>query len=49
MRGISYCGCGFRQFLSAEEEVELLEGYRNQLQKEMAGVEERIKELKRKG
>ncbi|MBO3842710.1 MAG: DUF5320 domain-containing protein [Candidatus Brockarchaeota archaeon] len=48
MRGISYCGCRFRGFLSSKEEMELLENYRDQLRKEIAGVEERIKELKQK-
>ncbi len=42
------CGCRFRQFLSSEEEVESLEGYRNELQREIAGVERRIEELNRK-
>jgi len=47
------CGCcgwgsgpGFRQFFSAQEEREYLESYKEQLQKELAGVEERIKEPK---
>jgi len=48
MRRIDYCGCRFRQFLSPEEEVELLEGYRDQLRKEIVGVEKRINELKKK-
>lgn len=48
IRSVGYCGCRFRQFLSVKEEVELLEGYRDQLQKEIAGVEERLKELKKK-
>jgi hypothetical protein len=43
----SYCGCGtFRRFISAEEELEMLEGYRDQLKKELAGVEECIQELR---
>jgi hypothetical protein len=44
------CGCGplFRRFFSSKEEQERLETYRNQLKKELAGVEERIKELKGK-
>ncbi|MBS7627197.1 DUF5320 domain-containing protein [Candidatus Bathyarchaeota archaeon] len=48
-RSVGYCGCRFRQFLSPKEEVELLEGYKEQLRSEIAGVEERIKELKQKG
>jgi hypothetical protein len=41
------CGCGpsFRRFFSWDEEKERLESYRDQLQKELAGVEERLKEL----
>jgi hypothetical protein len=49
MRRIGYCGCRFRQFLSSKEEVELLEGYKEQLQREIAGVDGRIKELGEKG
>lgn len=41
------CGCGssFRRFFSSAEEKECLENYREQLKKELAGVEERIKKL----
>jgi hypothetical protein len=44
------CGCGTftRRFISAKEEEERLEEYREQLKKELAGVEERIQELKGK-
>ena len=46
------CGCGCetfsRRFISQAEEKERLEGYANQLKKELTGVEERIKELKGK-
>ena len=44
------CGCGgfSRRFISAKEEQERLEEYRDQLKKELAGVEERIQELKNK-
>ena len=45
--GMGYCGCRFRRFYSPEEEAEHLERYKEQLQKEVAGVEQRIKELKR--
>jgi hypothetical protein len=48
MRSVGYCGCRFRRFLSPQEEIERLEGYRDQLQREIAGVEHRINELKRK-
>ncbi len=47
MSGMGYCGCRFRRFYSPEEEAERLERYKEQLQKEIAGVELRIKELKR--
>ena len=40
-------GCGFRQHFSAEEEVEALENYKEQLKKEIAGVDENTKELKK--
>jgi hypothetical protein len=48
--GCCGCGCGpsFRRFISSEEEQECLETYRDQLKKELAGVEEHIKELKAK-
>jgi len=41
------CGCGFRQHFSTEEEVETLENYKEQLKKEIAGIDEKIKELKK--
>jgi hypothetical protein len=51
-RGIKplFCGCGclgVRRFFTPEEEIEILEDYRRQLQKEIIGVEEAIKEIKR--
>jgi len=46
------CGFGYgmfsRRFISAKEEQKRLEEYKDQLNKELAGVEERIKELKGK-
>ena len=46
------CGCGctpfFRRFVSEKEELERLEEYKDQLKKELAGVEERIQGLKSK-
>lgn len=44
------CGCGpsFRRFVSREEERERIEEYRDQLKKELAAVEEYLKELKGK-
>jgi hypothetical protein len=48
--GCCGCGCGppFRRFFSSTEERECLEACRDQLKKELAGVEERIKEFKDK-
>lgn len=43
---VRYCGCGFRQFLTPKEEIERLEEYNKQLQKEIEGIEKRKKELK---
>ena len=37
---------GHRRFLSREEKIELLEKYRNDLEKEIEGVKQRIEELK---
>jgi hypothetical protein len=34
--------------MSAKEELDMLEEYKDQLKKELAGVEERIGELKKK-
>lgn len=34
-----------RHFLTKKEEIEMLKKYKQQLQEEMEGVEERIKEL----
>ncbi len=39
------CGSGFRRFFSAAEQLECLQTYMEQVKKELAGVEERIKEL----
>ena len=40
------CGCSssFRRFMTAEEERERIEKYREQLKKELAAVEEHLKE-----
>ena len=48
--GCCGCGCGgsFRRFISAKEQLEWLEEYRDQLHKELAGVEERIQEVQGK-
>jgi hypothetical protein len=41
------CGPGLRRFVSPEEERERLESYRDQLKKELAGVEDHIKKSKK--
>ena len=46
--GCCTCGPSFRRFFSSQEQTECLEAYQDQLTKELAGVEERIKELKSK-
>lgn len=42
------CGCmpGRRYFLSREEEIELLEEYKKELEREMSGVERKLREIK---
>jgi len=49
-QGFCSCGCGGfpRRYISAKEEKEMLEAYREQLKKELAGVEEAIQKLKGK-
>ena len=42
------CGGSFRRFITKKEERECLEEYEKQLKNELAGVEERILELKNK-
>ncbi len=44
------CGCGTtsRSFLTKEEKLEMLQEYKEALEKEAKGVEERIKELEKK-
>ena len=45
--GGTYGSSACRSFLTKEEKAEILEEYRQSLEKEAKGVEERIKELKR--
>jgi hypothetical protein len=42
------CGCmpRHRYFLSKEEEIELLEEYKKELEKEISGVERKLREIK---
>lgn len=48
--GCCGCGCGpfFRRFLTEQEEAERLEEYKEQLKKELEGLEERIQEFQQK-
>jgi hypothetical protein len=48
MRGACGCGCGpsFRRFYSSKEERERLESYKDEVKKELEGIEERLSELK---
>ena len=49
--GLTGCGCGcgpgFRRFVSPQEEREWLESYRDQLNKELGGVDDRIEKSKK--
>ena len=38
---------GHRYFLSKEEEIELLEEYKKELEKEMSGVERKLQTIKK--
>jgi hypothetical protein len=40
------CGCGVRRFFTREEEIEMPESCKKQLQREIAGVEKRIEDLR---
>jgi hypothetical protein len=46
---LSGCGCGTfsRRFITGKEEQQWLEEYKDQLQKELAGVDERMQEIKK--
>ena len=42
------CGpCGGRNFLTSEEKVEMLNEYKDSLEKELQGVKEKIKDLEK--
>ena len=45
MLGACECGPFLRHFLSEEEKLEMLENYKEHLEKELAGVKEHIREL----
>ena len=40
------CCCSPRRFFTKEEEIEMLEDYKDQLKKELEGVDRKIKEMK---
>lgn len=42
------CSGEMRQFFTADEKIEMLEDYKEQLEREAKGIEERIKELKKR-
>ena len=42
-----YACCGERRFLTREEKMDVLKEYKDALEKEAKGVEERIKELEK--
>ena len=48
--GCSDCGCGssFRRFTTRKERLAYLKEYKDELKRELEGVEERINELKGK-
>ncbi|MEM2901450.1 MAG: hypothetical protein QXO32_01790 [Candidatus Bathyarchaeia archaeon] len=48
-RGIGCCGCRFKRFPTPEEEIKLLEDYKERLLSEVTDIEKRIKDLKAKG
>lgn len=39
--------CGYRNYYTKEEKMEMLKDYKEQLEKEAKGVAERIKELEK--
>lgn len=48
MLDCSCCGPRFRHFMTSEEKQKMLKEYREQLEKELTGVKERIDELTKK-
>ena len=40
-------GLAVRRFVSSKEEAEKLESYKDQLEREIAGIDERIEEIKK--
>lgn len=41
------CGCGVRAFPTKEEKIKTLKEYREELEKEVKGVSERLSELEK--
>ena len=42
------CGTGnFRNFLTSEEKIEMMQEYKDELEKEVQGISERIKHLEK--
>ncbi len=48
MEGMCYGNCGERNFLTREEKIEMLNEYKDYLDKESKGVTERIRDLEKK-
>ncbi len=46
-RSFMCCGTGGRRFYTRKEQIEQLEKIKQRLQQELAGIEERIQDLKR--
>ena len=42
------CNCGPRNFLTREEKIDMLKEYKEDLEKEVQGVSERIKDLEKR-
>ena len=48
MEGMCYGNCNGRNFLTKEEKIEMLNEYKDYLDKESKGVTERIKDLEKR-
>lgn len=45
--GYGCCGTGMRNFLTKDEKIEMLKEYQDDLENELKGVKERLKELEK--